>query len=337
MRGITIVGGGLAGLGLGIALRRRGVPVLILEAGSYPRHKVCGEFVNGVRRETLSALGIEGIFESCLEHEWTRWWIDGKEVMSRRMSRPALGMSRWEMDELLREMFEKLGGELLINERVTPEARDGMVWTAGRRLSKESDWLGLKVHFEGMPPMDGLEMHLGDGGYVGLTPVSRSGERVNVCGLFRRRDCRGREILFDYLRSCRLDSLAERLKKGRMDESSITGVVGLQPGLQERAEGMCCLGDADRIIPPFTGNGMSMAFEAAECAIDPLMGYVEETISWEVCRARIDLELERRFRRRMKLAGGLHHVLLNGKGRGALSLAARMGMLPFDWLHRQLT
>ena len=51
MREIEIVGGGLSGLSLGIYLRRRGVPVRILEAGAYPRHKVCGEFVCGVSND----------------------------------------------------------------------------------------------------------------------------------------------------------------------------------------------------------------------------------------------------------------------------------------------
>jgi flavin-dependent dehydrogenase len=40
---ITIIGGGLAGLTLGIVLRRREVPVTMIEAGHYPRHRVCGE------------------------------------------------------------------------------------------------------------------------------------------------------------------------------------------------------------------------------------------------------------------------------------------------------
>ncbi|MDB6025304.1 MAG: putative electron transfer oxidoreductase, partial [Verrucomicrobiales bacterium] len=44
-RPITIVGGGLSGLTLGIALRQRGIPTTIWEAGRYPRHKVCGEFI----------------------------------------------------------------------------------------------------------------------------------------------------------------------------------------------------------------------------------------------------------------------------------------------------
>jgi len=57
-REITIAGGGLAGLALGISLRRHDVPVTLLEAGNYPRHRVCGEFLCGVHDETLDALGI---------------------------------------------------------------------------------------------------------------------------------------------------------------------------------------------------------------------------------------------------------------------------------------
>ena len=60
---ITIVGGGLAGLTLGIGLRQRGVPVTVWEAGHYPRHRVCGEFISGRGQETLSRLGLRELLE----------------------------------------------------------------------------------------------------------------------------------------------------------------------------------------------------------------------------------------------------------------------------------
>ena len=55
---ITIVGGGLAGLTLGIGLLQRGVPVTVWEAGRYPRHRVCGEFISGRGSASLARLGL---------------------------------------------------------------------------------------------------------------------------------------------------------------------------------------------------------------------------------------------------------------------------------------
>ena len=59
---IHIVGGGLAGLSLAIALRTRGIPVTVMEAGTYPRHRVCGEFISGVSAATLDFLQIRDVF-----------------------------------------------------------------------------------------------------------------------------------------------------------------------------------------------------------------------------------------------------------------------------------
>jgi 2-polyprenyl-6-methoxyphenol hydroxylase-like FAD-dependent oxidoreductase len=66
---ITIAGGGLAGLALACALRRHDVPVTVLEAGNYPRHRVCGEFISGVSEETLATLAIADLFEEPLCHD----------------------------------------------------------------------------------------------------------------------------------------------------------------------------------------------------------------------------------------------------------------------------
>ena len=64
LKPITIVGGGLAGLTLGIRLRQQDVPVRILEAGTYPRHRVCGEFISGRGQQVLARLGLREALEN---------------------------------------------------------------------------------------------------------------------------------------------------------------------------------------------------------------------------------------------------------------------------------
>lgn len=338
MKRITIAGGGLAGLSLGIALSRRGVPVLIREAGSYPRHRVCGEFVNGVTHDTLVNLGIDSLFEDALRHGSTRWWMGSTRILEARLPRPALGMSRWLMDERLRIEFENSGGELSTNDRVRREPADGLVWTAGRRLDKESSLLGLKAHFEGLELNGYLEMHIGDGSYIGLTPIKADGSRVNVCGLFQKYDhAKGGNPLVEALRKSGLEDLAERLERATMDPKSLTGISGIELGSQQVDEGLCTLGDAERMIPPFTGNGMSMAFESAECALDPLVEYAKGKLGWRQTCDAITEALDGRFRARVRLALWLHRCLVNDAGRATLSAAARAGVLPFRWLHGRLS
>jgi flavin-dependent dehydrogenase len=242
------------------------------------------------------------------------------------------------MDERLRIHLEGLGGEVIPRSRMPCEPRAGRVWTAGRRLTKESGWLGLKAHFMGLEMEEGLEMHLGDGGYVGLTPVEDG--RVNVCGLFKQRsDLRGKgsERLRAYLEACGLSALSARLGEAEADESSVTGVTGIAFGDQRQEEELLCLGDAERMTPPFTGNGMSMAFEAAECALESLVNYSNNRSNWSATRAEIRARLSRRFDRRLAVAKGMHQMLLKTPGRELLTAAARPGLLPFAFFNRLLT
>ena len=56
---VVIVGGGPVGLVLGLLLARRGVSVLILEKGDYPRDKPCGEGLMPGGVQVLGELGID--------------------------------------------------------------------------------------------------------------------------------------------------------------------------------------------------------------------------------------------------------------------------------------
>src|SRR5579863_7352937 len=99
-RPITIVGGGLAGLTLGIGLRRRDVPATVWEAGNYPRHRVCGEFISGNGLAVLQRLSVRELFESAgaIPAESATFISGSHRSPIRRLPVPALCLSRFAMD-----------------------------------------------------------------------------------------------------------------------------------------------------------------------------------------------------------------------------------------------
>jgi hypothetical protein len=64
------------------------------------------------------------------------------------------------------------------------------------------------------------------------------------------------------------------------------------------------------MIPPVTGNGMSMAFESAEMAIAPLTAWSRGDASWDEARREIARGCDAAFARRLAWAKWLQRVML---------------------------
>lgn len=327
--GITIAGGGLAGLSLAIGLRRHGAMVTVHEAGSYPRHRVCGEFISGVSDATLRVLGIEKDLTDAERHRSASWFRQGELLLESELPEAAMGISRHRLDQRLQERLLGSGGVLHEQSRVSRDPHEGLVWAAGR-LPKKGGLIGLKCHLEDYAMDADLEMHLGSNGYLGLTPIEDG--RVNVCGLFRLdRSLKGKgsNLLGEYLRQGGNDGLADKIVDSRPDESSFLGVAGFELGWQGGDESLCAVGDADGMIPPFTGNGMSMAFESAEMALEPLLGWSEGRREWAGVVHEIRRLAKQRFRRRVASAMAVHRALLDARGQRLISVLSKSGLLPF--------
>src|ERR1700692_2761034 len=112
---ITIVGGGLAGLTLGIGLRQCGVAVTVHEAGHYPRHRVCGEFISGRGQTTLALLGLRELFDQAgaVSAQTAAFFSATKSATPRLLPSAAICLSRFTLDAVLAKRFRELGGELL--------------------------------------------------------------------------------------------------------------------------------------------------------------------------------------------------------------------------------
>jgi len=240
---ITIVGGGLAGLTLGIGLRRRGVPVTVWEAGHYPRHRVCGEFISGRGQETLSQLGLRELLEraGAVNAGTAAFFSAARSTPPRSLPVRAICLSRFTMDHVLAVEFRRLGGELLEDQRRRDaDFAEGIVRATGRRAQtgeNGSRWFGLKVHARNVPLTADLEMHVSPRGYVGLCRVD--GGAVNVCGLFRRRAGADRtpQNWREWLRGQTGSPLNRRLAAAEFDESSFCAVAGISLRPQRAGDG----------------------------------------------------------------------------------------------------
>lgn len=333
---ITIVGGGLAGLALGVGLRRKGIPVTLHEAATYPRHRVCGEFICGVSAQTLENLGVQAELVDAEQCQTTGWYHREKLVYQRNIPLSAIGISRHLLDLRLSQKFEQLGGQLLTSSRYSSsEIQEGMIRAAGRRADGKKLWIGLSLHCTGLDLSHDLEIHLGKLGYVGLSRIEN--KRVNVCGLFQKRaglTAKKTDLLVAYLQGSELKQLCSRVVKSRVDEKSIVGISSLNFDRNVSFSENLSLGDHAALIPPFTGNGMSMALESAEIALDPVALYAKESMRWDNVVESVQRQMRKRFEKRLRIAHLLHPFFYTAPGQSLLANMAKLGLLPFKQIFR---
>ena len=174
-----------------------------------------------------------------------------------------------------------------------------------------------------------LEMHVLEDGYVGLCRLK--GDLVNVCGLFRRPAGAGQPVppWQKLLSGPAGTGLHQRMAGAVFDEDSFCSVAGLalRPRLASESA-RCCIGDALTMTPPVTGNGMSMAFESAEIASEPLAAFSRDELGWDSAQQVVARACDERFGRRLAWAKWLQWIMFAPAFRGRLgSLALKSDLL----------
>ena len=317
MKPVTILGGGLAGLTLGLQLREKGVPVQLHEAGSYPRHRVCGEYLSGRALSIIESLGLRPGLNRLGAVESSDVLLSlGSSVLSRRtLPQPALCLSRYEFDRFLVQELTKAGGDIQTAHRIPSEPAEGTVFATGRQPSTTQHgwrWFGLKAHARNMSLEAGLEMHLSSRGYIGLCRIENN--QVNVCGLFR-----SRSPVPDLATSWKNwlggdpDSpLQQRICHAEWDESSFSSIAALSLSPQRASVHTSLrIGDALTMIPPVTGNGMSMAIEGADLATTSLVEWSNHKLDWDSAVQKVATRLDTAFAPRLRHARWLQHAMFD--------------------------
>lgn len=131
---VAIAGAGPAGSALALGLARAGLNVALLDAGRFPRDKLCGEFLSPEGASALGRLGLADLLASCGAHpiRRARLTTPGGGVieapLTGRDGRPALGLSRSRLDAALVGAARAAGASVFEQARVAgPLLADGRV------------------------------------------------------------------------------------------------------------------------------------------------------------------------------------------------------------------
>jgi flavin-dependent dehydrogenase len=238
---LRIVGAGPAGCAAAIAALREGAAVRLFEQASFPRHKVCGEFLSPELRPILEDLGV-AVGGARLNRVRLHF---GRTRKVWRLDEPALGLSRYALDDALLRRAVAAGAELR-RER----AARGDILAGGRCAGSPARprLFGFKAHFAG-PADDALDLFFGRGFYAGVCAVERG--RVNVCGLAPESLLRRHG--FDP------DSLVRDWTKGLARTMDWLFTGPLPVGSRTSGSAAYRAGDASGFIDPFTGSGILAA------------------------------------------------------------------------------
>ncbi|MGC2111734.1 MAG: NAD(P)/FAD-dependent oxidoreductase [Candidatus Korobacteraceae bacterium] len=283
---LAVVGGGPAGTSAAITAARLGATVVLLEARTFPRHKVCGEFVSAESLDVLAGLlrdmpSASSVFDEAPVIDRTRLLFRTR-VIEAAVSPAALSIPRYILDARLWDATLASGADARMNCEVSAISGDGpfqlrtsagdvparaLIVAAGRWSQFAADrsippgpkWIGLKAHFHESQPTKSTDLYFFENGYCGVQPVA--GDMVNACAMVRSDRATSLAGVFE------LHPLLQQRASAwaaTMQPVSTAPLIYGQP--QPVRDNIVFAGDAAAFIDPFVGDGISLALRSGQAA-----------------------------------------------------------------------
>lgn len=275
----AIIGGGVAGLCAAIRLCELGEEPILIEGGSYPAHKICGEFLS----------------PECIPHlnDWNIHPVPISQAVLKTSTNslvlpfpiPAGGLSHLQLDPKLADYALRCGAKIKTNSQVVslqpkkhskdfhqihlsndePMEASNVIVATGRIPNYSSNppkmaYMGFKAHFEMIRSKENsLEMFSFPGAYLGIAPIEDN--KYNVACLADLNTVGEDPQLFIERLINQNPFLFSKLSQGRklFEQWMVAPVPAF--GIKQTPEWIDAyfIGDAAMTIPPACGNGLSMA------------------------------------------------------------------------------
>lgn len=307
------MGGGLAGLTSAIQLSKLKKRVLIIEKNSYPKHRVCGEYISNEVLLYLNSLGIDPINNGAKKISKVHISTVKSDLIQGELPLGGFGMSRYFLDNLMLSKAKANGVKVLkdIVESIYFKDNNFFVSTKkktvftskiaigayGKRsildqklkrkfIQNKSPYLAVKTHMKGVFPDNLVALHNFEGGYCGVSKVES--DAINICYITTYKSFKKYKNISDFQDNVLFNN--KHLKHIFTTSSSLfdkpLSISQISFKTKRPVENhilMC--GDTAGMIHPLCGNGMGMAISSARLVSKRIFQFLNGEI-----KTREDLE-----------------------------------------------
>jgi len=339
---VIIIGGGLAGLCNAIHLSKFGKNVSLIEKNTYPKHKVCGEYISNEVLPYLSFLEINPFDFGAVKIDKFQLSTTNNKLIDAKLHLGGFGISRFQLDYILAEKAKENGVTILQdtvletsfeNEIFTITTKNNQKFRAsiaigsfGKRslldvklerdfIKKKSPYLGVKIHVKGVFNSDLVALHNFKGGYCGVSKVEN--DAINLCYITNFSSFKKYKNITDFQENVvfKNEYLKEIFKNSTplFDEPLSISQISFETKNPIENHLIMC-GDAAGMIHPLCGNGMSMAIQSAQIASKLILNYLDgEILSRNELENKYISKWNKQFKWRLKAGHFIAMLFRNDK------------------------
>ena len=351
MNEVTIIGGGLAGLTAGIHLSKIGIQVTIIEKNSFPKHKVCGEYISNEVLPYLKSLDLDIESLNPTNISKLQFSTTNKKTINTKLPLGGFGISRYVLDEFLYKKAIENGCQIIqenvenvdfIDDEFTIITSNNTILKSKivigafvkrsnidqklnrKFIQQKSSLLAVKAHYSGNFDDDLVGLHNFKGGYCGVSKVENN--KINICYLADYETFKQHKNIDDYQKNIvsKNPFLKEILEKSTLLFDKPITISQISFEEKKAVENhILMIGDTAGLIHPLCGNGMAMAIHSAKIVSELIEKFYKNEIS---SRNELENQYQKQwnfnFKKRLKTGRLLANILQKPKISGVL-----MGLL----------